>query len=125
MIKLLLIAFAGALGTLARYGLGGLVQRSTNSVFPYGTLAVNLLGAFLAGFAWILFENKFKFSSEYRAVILVGFMGGFTTFSTFMLETGRMVQDAEWLRAGGNLLFQNSLGMVALFIGIILGRLIS
>lgn len=122
--KLILIAAAGALGTLARYGLGNLVQRSTNSGFPYGTLAVNLLGAFLGGFIWELCERKLQLGGTFRIIVLLGFMGGFTTFSTLMLETGLMIQDAEWLRAGGNLIMQNVFGMTALFAGIILGRLI-
>lgn len=124
-LKLLLISLAGALGTLARYGLSGLAQRCTTSLFPYGTLTVNLLGAFLAGFIWIFSENKVQISSEARVIVLVGFMGAFTTFSTFIFETGRMIQDGEWLRAGGNLIFQNGIGLVSLFCGIIIGRLLS
>ncbi|MDD5697615.1 MAG: CrcB family protein [Victivallaceae bacterium] len=122
--KLVLIAAAGALGTLARYGLGNLVQRTMNSVFPYGTLAVNLAGTFLCGFIWVLCERKLQLNGTFRIIVLLGFTGGFTTFSTFMLETGIMIQDSEWLRAGGNLILQNAFGMAALFAGIILGRLV-
>lgn len=123
--RVFLISLGGALGTVARYGLSGLVQRFTGSLFPYGTLAVNLLGSFLAGFIWFFTENKFQISNEYRTIVLIGFMGAFTTFSTFMLETGRMIQDEEWLRAGGNLMLQNGVGILALFTGIILARLLS
>ncbi len=125
MLKILLLAFSGALGTLARYGLSGLISRYTYSMFPYGTVIVNMLGCFLFGIIWVFTENKIQISGEVRSIILVGFMGAFTTFSTFMFETGRMIQDGELLYAGENLLLENLIGLTALFVGIAIGRIFS
>jgi fluoride exporter len=122
--KLVLLAVAGALGTLARYGLSGLVHRGGGTLFPWGTLAVNVLGCFLAGLLWSLFESRWPVTSETRTVVLVGFMGAFTTFSAYILETGAMVQSAEWLPALGNIALQNGLGFAALFTGAALARLL-
>ena len=122
--KLVFIALAGALGTLARYGLAGLVQQYNSSFFPFGTLAVNIIGCFVAGFLWNLFESRWAVSGEVRTCVLVGFMGAFTTFSTFILETGMLIRSSEWAYAMLNLFLQNGLGFGALGAGIILARLI-
>lgn len=121
-VKFLWLGIAGGLGTLARYGLGGLVQRVGGGGFPWGTLTVNVLGCFAAGLLWMLFENRISPSGQVRVIVLVGFMGGFTTFSSFMLETSLLMRDAEWLRAVGNLTLHNTVGMIALFLGLALGR---
>ena len=120
--KLLLLALAGALGTLTRYGATGLVHRLDGISFPWGTLVVNLLGCFLGGLLWSMFENHWTVSSQTRLIVLVGFMGGLTTFSAYILETGELLRTAEWLRAGANFALQNGLGFVALFAGMSLGR---
>ena len=98
-MKLLLIALFGAVGTLARYGLQGLVQIRMGSVFPYGTLLVNLSGCFLLGLIGQLTLNRMLVSSDVRVAIAVGFFGGYTTFSSFGWETAKMLEDGEWLRA--------------------------
>jgi CrcB protein len=121
--KLLALAVAGTLGTLARYGLGGLVQRLHESAFPWGTLVVNALGCFLFGVVWALAEERLVISGETRLVLLVGFMGAFTTFSTYAFETSAMLRDAEWLLAASNLLAHNVLGIACFFVGVALGRL--
>ena len=120
--KLALLALAGALGTLARYGTAGLVQRIHGTSFPWGTLAVNLTGCFLAGLLWTLFESRWPLSGETRTILLVGFMGAFTTFSALVLESGELLRSAEWMHALANLAMQNVLGFVALFAGIALAR---
>ncbi len=120
--KLTWLAVTGAVGTLARYGLGGLVQRLHQTSFPWGTLVVNGLGCFLFGLVWTLAEERLLISGETRTVILVGFMGAFTTFSTYAFETSAMLRDAEWLLAGGNLLAHNLLGLTLFFLGAALGR---
>ena len=117
------LAVAGMLGTLARYGLAGLVQQLHESTFPWGTLVVNALGCFLFGVVWALAEERMLISGETRLIVLVGFMGAFTTFSTYAYETSAMLRDAEWLLAAGNLLGQNLLGIACFFIGVALGRL--
>ena len=122
--KLFLLALAGAVGTLARYGAAGFVQRFHNTSFPWGTLAVNLAGCFLAGFLWTLFENRWPVSGETRAIVLVGFIGAFTTFSAFILESGELIRSAEWMSAFVNVAMQNVFGFIALFAGIVLARTI-
>lgn len=122
--KLAWLALAGALGTLARYGLAGFVHRINGSSFPWGTVVVNLTGCFLAGLLWTLFENRWPVSGETRTLVLVGFMGAFTTFSALILETSELLRSAEWMYAAGNVAMQNGLGFVALFAGVALGRIV-
>jgi len=121
--KLTLLAIAGALGTLARYGLAGFAQRIGGSSFPWGTLTVNIIGCFLAGLLWALFESRWTVSGETRLLVLVGFMGAFTTFSAYILETNELVRASQWLYAAGNVALQNIVGFAALFLGVALGRL--
>ena len=116
-IKLTAIALAGATGTLARYGLSLSAQRMVGGEFPWGTLSVNLAGSLLAGIFWALAENRISLTGEMRAVVLVGFMGGFTTFSAFMLETDALLRNAQWGWAVGNLLLQNFGGLACFFLG--------
>jgi len=118
-----LLALAGALGTLARYGLAGLVHRISGVTYPLGTMTVNLTGCFFAGLLWALFESRWPVTAEVRMIVLVGFMGAFTTFSAFILESGELVRSAEWMSAASNIALQNSLGFVALFAGTRLGSL--
>lgn len=121
--KLLLLAVAGAAGTLARFGLGGLVQRMVPGTFPWGTLAVNAVGCFAFGIVWSLAEERLIISGATRTILLIGFMGAFTTFSTFAFETGQMLDDSQWLAAAGNILLQNVAGIVLVVVGIAVGRI--
>lgn len=98
-MKIFLIALFGAAGTLARYGLQGVVQVRMGSMFPYGTLLINLTGCLLLGFIGQLTLNRMLISSDLRIAIAVGFFGGYTTFSSFGWETAKMLEDGEWLRA--------------------------
>jgi len=98
-LRLTLIAIFGAVGTLARYGLQGLVQIRTASTFPWGTLLVNLSGCFLLGLIGQFTLNRMVISPDWRVAIAVGFFGGYTTFSSFGWETAKMLEDGEWLRA--------------------------
>ena len=120
--KILALALAGAAGTLARYFMSAWVQNLTGPGFPWSTWAVNVLGCFLFGLVWMLCEERAYFTSEVRFIILVGFMGAFTTFSTYIFETAQLARDAQWLRVAGNLAGQNILGFVALTLGMALGR---
>ena len=122
--KLLLIAVAGGFGSLARYWLSGVVQNSSGSLFPYGTVAVNILGCLVFGFLVAVTEGRFAISPQTRAVILVGFMGAFTTFSTYIFETAALLEDSEWLLALGNMSLQNFVGLAALILGLFIGRLV-
>ena len=98
-MRILLIAVMGAVGTLTRYGLQGVVQFRSGSEFPYGTLAVNLTGCLLLGFLGQLTLNRMVISPEWRIAMTIGFFGGFTTFSSFGWETAKMLQDGEWVHA--------------------------
>ena len=96
-MRLTLIAIFGAIGTLLRYGLQGLLQKSPG--FPYGTLLINLLGCFFLGLLGQLMLNRMLISPELRIAITVGFFGGFTTFSSFGWETAKMLEEGAWARA--------------------------
>ena len=98
-LQLLLIAVFGAVGTLARYGLQGLVQLRAGSAFPYGTLLVNLTGCFFLGLIGQFTMNRMVLPADWRVAITVGFFGGYTTFSSFGWETAKMLEDGEWLGA--------------------------
>lgn len=122
--KIVLIAVLGAAGTLARYGLSGWVQRATGGGFPWGTLAVNISGCFLFGLVWAVSEGWFSIKPEYRMIALVGFMGAFTTFSTFAFETVQLLREAQWWSAFLNVAAQNLSGILFLFLGLAVGKAI-
>lgn len=122
MQKLLLIGLAGAFGAVARYGLGGLVQRYSGATFPWGTFVVNIMGAFLFGLIWSLVEQRLVISVETRVIILSGFLGAFTTFSSFMFETSSLIGEAQWGLALLNVGGQVVLGLAAMFLGLAAGR---
>jgi CrcB protein len=96
-VQLVLIAIFGAIGTLARYGLQGVVQVRTGGTFPYGTLLINLSGCFFLGLIGQLTLNRMVISPQWRVAIAVGFFGGYTTFSSFGWEAAKMLEDGEWL----------------------------
>jgi len=122
--KLGLLALAGTAGTLARYWLSGLVYDVVGRDFPWGTAAVNILGCFLFGLVWELGEDRMLLRTEARVVLLTGFMGAFTTFSTFIFESAGYLEEGRYLPALANVAFQTILGFAALFAGLILGRML-
>ena len=120
--RIVLLAAAGAVGTLARYWLSGAVQRISSTTFPWGTLAVNGLGCFLFGLVWALADERLLISGHTRLILLVGFMGAFTTFSTYMFETRQMLATSEWLFGFANFAVENIAGIALLLLGMALGR---
>ncbi len=123
-VKLIpLILIAGMLGTLCRYAGLKLAAAHAGS-FPFGTAAVNIAGAFLAGFLFAAAKNRFHGLEPWLPVLLIGFLGAFTTFSTLMLETVNMMFAGAWNRSILNLLGQNAAGLLAAAGGIALGRVI-
>ncbi|HUL35522.1 MAG TPA: fluoride efflux transporter CrcB [Candidatus Eisenbacteria bacterium] len=117
-MRLLLIGAFGAVGTLTRYGMQGFVQVKMNSVFPYGTLLVNLLGCFFLGLIGQLLLNRIIVPPEWRMAIAVGFFGGFTTFSSFGWETAKMLESGEWLRASMYVVISVLIGLLLSVAGI-------
>jgi len=97
-LRIFLLILFGAAGTLARYALGGLVQHRAGSSFPAGTLAVNLLGCFLLGGVAEYALQHLAIPPDWRIGITVGFIGAFTTFSTFVYESSRMLEEGDWLK---------------------------
>jgi CrcB protein len=112
------VGAGGFFGALARYGLSGWVHRQTLLAgFPYGTLLVNLIGCLLIGVVVGLAESKELFGPEFRNFILVGLLGGFTTFSTFGYETFALIQDADYARAAISVGLHVVLGLTLVWFG--------
>ena len=103
--------------------LSGVVYDIFGRDFPWGTAAVNILGCFLFGLVWELGEDRMLMRTEARVIFLTGFMGAFTTFSTFIFESGNLLEDGRYLALFANLSLQSILGFAALFAGLALGRL--
>ena len=110
------IAVGGAVGALARYGLSGLVQQSTSSTFPWGTLTVNLVGSFLMGCLWHWMEFSGA-SPAARGLLLIGCLGAFTTFSTYSLEVLTLLRVQDWKPAILYVLASNLLCVVGAVLG--------
>lgn len=124
MQKLLLIALAGGLGSLSRYTLTGIVQRFFGTSFPAGTFIVNVLGCFLFGLVWGFLEDRLSISPTARIIILTGFMGAFTTFSTFIFESVNLISAAQWAYTLLNIAGQIVIGIILLAAGLALGKLL-
>jgi len=122
MIKLLNLIIGGAAGTIARYLLGGAVYRLLGTSFPYGTLVVNVSGCFILGFLAVLADKKFVFGSDLRLLLMIGFCGAFTTFSTLIFESDNLLKNGQALRALANIFVSVILGFVLFRIGGLLGE---
>jgi len=117
MLNIVSIAMGGAIGAIARYSLGGWLQQvSRSGIFPWGTLGVNLIGAFAIGVIWGISE-RFLLSPQVRLFLMVGVLGGFTTFSTFCLENLNLLRSGEIRLALWNIGLSNVLGLVLVYAG--------
>lgn len=123
MDKILAIAAGGAGGALLRYGISGVAYRLLGETFPWGTLAVNLMGCFLIGLLWGISERT-PLSPNASIFLFTGILGGFTTFSTFGLETFSLFRDGEVMLGLVNVLASNVAGLVAVTLGFVLARLL-
>jgi len=123
MMNLLLIAIGGAAGSLARYGTAVLFAGPPDrTAFPWGTFAANLIGCLLVGYVnGLLLEKVIR--PEMRFLLTIGFIGGFTTFSTFGYETATFLRDGNYARAAAYLVLSNIAGIALVFVGVALARL--
>ncbi len=121
MVKLIIIAFGGAIGAVLRYVISEIPYRYIAPMFPYGTLLVNLLGAFFIG---MLFElsQRIEIPSEWRIFVFIGIIGAFTTFSTFALESVNLIRDGEYVPALWNIIITNVAGFVLVYAGFVSTR---
>ncbi len=121
MVKLLWIMLGGAIGALFRYLASGIAYRYIGGDFPWGTLGVNIVGAFIIGFLWGISERTMV-SPNTRLFVFVGIIGSFTTFSTFCLETFNLLRDGEIKLALANVFITNTLGIVLVILGLLVAR---
>lgn len=121
--RLFYIFVGGGIGALLRYLISGLIQKQSSGIFPYGTLAVNLIGAVFIGFLWELFQH-ITVSTNIRVFVLIGLIGALTTFSTFSLETMNLLKDKEYVQALINVVFNNISCLVLVFLGSAATRLL-
>ena len=117
------LAAGGLAGTFARYIVSGAVYRALGAAFPYGTLAVNTVGCFLIGVFAALAEGKFVLGPEARVLLMAGFCGAFTTFSTFVFETANLMRDGDVARAFLNIAASLGAGFLAMRLGILAAEL--
>lgn len=117
---LLTVGTGGFFGAISRFALSGWVQRLTGASFPYGTLTVNVLGSFVIGFLLLYFEQSV--APQQKALIMTGFLGALTTFSTFSLETVLMLQQSLYFKAFSNISLNVLLSISATVLGMILFR---
>lgn len=124
MLKFLVIAFGGAVGTLARYVISGLNYKFSAGNFPISTLVVNVSGSFIIGFLWGITEFL-TISSHVKMFVFVGVLGGYTTFSTFSLETFHLMRDGEYKVAIMNMILSFALSLASVFLGYFVSRIIT
>lgn len=122
MISYLYIALGSALGGVARYFVGGVVQRAAGGLFPWGTLLVNLTGSFLLGLLSRYAVDSAAVSAEVRVFLTIGLCGGYTTFSTFSYEAVRMLEDGQVGRSVGYMALSVALALGAMVLGLAAGR---
>jgi CrcB protein len=122
MIRVLAIAGGGAVGAVLRYWVSSGTHALLGRGFPYGTLVVNVLGSFAIGFLFVLFLERMTLSGEWRAGILVGMLGAFTTFSTFSIETLNLLEEGAHLKASLNVALSVALCLAGAWFGLLLGR---
>jgi CrcB protein len=116
------IAAGGALGAIFRFWVSNGIYALLGRNFPYGTLAVNVLGSLLMGFLYVMLVDKLALGPQWRAALLIGLLGAFTTFSTFSMETLNLVEAGEVVKALLNILLSVSLCLAATWFGVLAGR---
>jgi len=122
MMKLINLIIGGAVGTIARYLLGGVIYRLMGTGFPYGTLVVNVSGCFILGVLASLADKKFILGPDARLLLMIGFCGAFTTFSTLIFESDSLVRNGQVVRAFTNIFASVILGFILFRVGGLLGE---
>lgn len=122
MQQTIFIALAGLIGTLLRYWLAGFVSRQIGETFPWGTMAVNLIGCLGAGVLLFVTEERLLLGPTARTVIMIGLLGGFTTFSSYSLQTFALLREGAIGLAMLNLVTSNVLGLLMVWLGYVLGK---
>jgi fluoride exporter len=117
------LGLGGAIGTIARFWLNGIISRHYGETFPFGTLAINVTGSFIIGLFFALTgpEGRWLVGPTFRMFFMIGICGGYTTFSSFSLQTLNLARDGEWLYAGGNVVLSVVLCLVAVWLGNMIG----
>jgi CrcB protein len=118
------IAVAGAFGALARYGLEGAISRRAPGAFPWGTFVVNITGAYILGVVFTVLTERTTVEPWIRSAITIGFLGAYTTFSTLSLEAYRLLVDGAIGLAIANTIGSLSVGLLAVYLGVVTGRLV-
>ena len=124
MLPIVLVALGGGLGSVTRYLAGGWVASRLGVAFPYGTLLINITASFIIGFFLAFAQDRAALSPNWRLFVAVGFVGGYSTFSTFEYESVRLMQDGQMLLAAIYMAGSVAAGLVATITGITLGSLI-
>lgn len=122
MIQILSLLVGGAFGTLSRFMLSAVVNRSAGTGFPYGTMSVNLLGCFILGVLVTVSESRYFLTPNLKLLLIVGFCGAFTTFSTFIIETANLMKDGETTKAFLNVMLSVVVGFIVLRLGVLVGE---
>lgn len=122
MSKYLWIGLMGLFGALTRYWLGGVIATRTSSAFPWSTFAINVSGSFLLGFLASVGTEAGLIPPTLRIALTVGFLGAYTTFSTWSLETLRLLESGSYLLAATNVLASTIAGLTSAWMGVALGR---
>jgi fluoride exporter len=123
-MKYLMVGIGGALGSVVRFWMGSYIGDRFGSRFPYGTFVINMSGSFLIGLVITVLADKTQSSGNWRYLIPIGFIGGYTTFSAFEYETFRLFQDGQILTAGLNVALSVIVGFVGVWAGAVTGRAI-
>lgn len=122
MMNILIIGIGGFIGSIARYGMAVWIGQRWGRIFPLGTFVINVSGSFVIGLLMTLFTERLLVNPQWRLLLVVGFLGAYTTFSTFEYETGALVRDSEWLIAAMNVVFSVTVGFIALKLGEMLAK---
>lgn len=124
MTKYVVVGIGGFLGAIARFWLGGYIANKMGGRFPYGTFVINCSGSFIIGFIMTILAERTHLSPNWRYLIPIGFVGAYTTFSTFEYENLRAVQDGNFVVAGLNIILSVTIGFIAVWMGVLAGRVV-